>query len=197
MRMSELQSFHCATLLLSTLAIAGVAQTLWFKSKLSAHFAYPLDGGATFRSRRVFGDNKTLKGFVVVIPVGALACAILGPLFLSAGLSVWSLSAFEYFCLGGLAAFGLMIGELPNSFIKRQLDIAPGEMAERDRGQSLWRVFGFLADRFDSVLGVLAIVTIAIPTPFGVWLWAFVLGPPLHWSFSFALYALGVKKRPA
>ena len=46
----------------------GSAQTWWFKSPRSARFALPLDGGRTFRGRRLFGSNKTWKGFVVMVP---------------------------------------------------------------------------------------------------------------------------------
>ena len=33
----------------------------------------PLDGGLTFRGRRMFGENKTARGFVVMVPATALA----------------------------------------------------------------------------------------------------------------------------
>ena len=33
----------------------------------------PLDGGATWRGRRIFGDNKTVRGAVVMIGVSTAA----------------------------------------------------------------------------------------------------------------------------
>jgi CDP-diglyceride synthetase len=188
-----LDPFACAALVLLSMAVAGAAQTAWLKLPASARFAVPLDGGARFRGRRLFGDNKTARGFVVIVPVGALATGVLGPVFIDAGASVWNLSALSYAGLGAFAATGLMLGELPNSFLKRQLDVPPGG-APRGR---VARVVAFSLDRFDSVLGTLIAVALVVPTPAATWLWAVLLGPPLHWSFSVALWVLGVKRRPA
>jgi CDP-2,3-bis-(O-geranylgeranyl)-sn-glycerol synthase len=86
-----------------------------------------------------------------------------------------------------------MAGELPNSFVKRQLGIAPGE-AGSGRGAMAAQ---FLADRLDSGLGMLAAVSVAVPTPASTWALVLLFGPPIHWSFSVLMFRLGIKTRPA
>ena len=98
----------------------------------------PIDGGATFRGRRVFGDNKTWRG---------VACA--GRLRRRGRRAeiphrrpVGSLAVIDYgeanpFTLGAAMGLGAMLGELPNSFVKRRLDIAPGGGASRHPGAGL------------------------------------------------------------
>jgi hypothetical protein len=50
---------------------------------------------------------------------------------------------------GLLLGTGYWIGELPNSLVKRQLDIAPGELAVGRTGVFFWFV-----DQLDSIAGV-------------------------------------------
>ena len=53
----------CGVFLLLAFTLAGLAQTAWFASPASRAFALPLDGGVRFRGRRLFGANKTIRGF--------------------------------------------------------------------------------------------------------------------------------------
>ena len=122
----------CALFLIVAFVLAGLIHSAWLRSPMSRRLAIPLDGGARFRGRRVFGENKTIRGFVVMIPAASLMFAILGA---AAALSpaiaggLWPLTARGYAALGAWAGLGFMLGELPNSFVKRQLDIKPGEAA--------------------------------------------------------------------
>lgn len=186
---------RCALFLILAFILAGVAQTWWFKSPRSARFAIPLDRGHTFRGRPIFGANKTWKGFVVMVPATVLAFFVLGTLAraLPIGKGLWPLSPGGYALLGAVASIGFMAGELPNSFIKRQLAIAPGG-APRARGA---RYFAFAVDRLDSVLGMLIALSLAVPTMWQVWVLVLCLGPAIHWLFNVALFFLGVKERPA
>lgn len=192
----EPDPLRCATFLVLAFVLAGSAQTWWFKSPLSARFALPLDGGRTFRGHRLFGANKTLKGFVVMVPATALSFGLLGALALAfprAGEGLWLLSPLQYVALGGIAALGFMLGELPNSFLKRQLGIAPGEAPA-----SAWgRWLGFAIDRLDSIVGMLLVLSLFVPVGWKVWLFVLAVGPGIHWLFNVALYVLGVKARPA
>jgi len=73
-----------------------------------------------------------------------------------AHLAVATLQVSEPAAWGLLLGIGYSIGELPNSFLKRQLDIAPGTLASGARG-----VFFWLVDQLDSVAGVVCALSLA------------------------------------
>jgi CDP-2,3-bis-(O-geranylgeranyl)-sn-glycerol synthase len=177
--------------------LAGAVHTLWLRSPLSRPLAVPIDGGVTFRGRRLLGENKTLRGFAAIVPATGAAFAGLG-WALGAGGTVgpaglWALGPAELGLLGLAAGFGFMAGELPNSFAKRQLGIAPGA-APRGR---LARAVCLAADRLDSIVGMLATVSLIVPTPWLVWAYVLAIGPAIHLGFSALLFAVGVKARAA
>ena len=182
----------CGVFLLLAFTLAGAAQTAWFASPASHAFALPLDGGMRFRGRRLFGANKTIRGFVMMVPAAAAAFALLGAT-VAADVGVWDLSLSSFATVGAVAGFGFMAGELPNSFIKRQLDIAPGTAPRRVAAG----VLQFGADRLDSGIGMLAAVSLLVPTPWQTWAVVLIVGPVIHWSFSVLMFRLGLKARPA
>ena len=186
----------CALFLLATFVLAGCAQVMWLASLWSRPFAVPLDGGRTFRGRRIFGDNKTLRGLIVMVPATAAAFVAVSQI---AGhgrpelVGLWALSPLGYALVGAWSGLGFMLGELPNSFVKRQLDIAPGDRA-RGGMAAMWQ---FVFDRADSGLGMLCALSIAVPTPWATWALVLLIGWVVHWSFSVVLFLLRVKPRPA
>lgn len=184
----------CAWFLLGAFILAGMAQTAWFAAPISRRFSQPIDGGATFRGRRVFGAHKTVRGFIVMVPAAslsfaALAAAIGDP----AGAGLWPLTIPGYAGLGACAGFGFMAGELPNSFLKRQLGIAPGARPRHPAGAAAQ----FLLDRIDSGIGMLLAVSAVAGTPAVTWLLVLLVGPSIHWAFSVLMFHLGLKARPA
>lgn len=181
-----------AALLLVSCMVGGAAQSWWFASPWSRGLLQPLDGGRTFRGRRIFGDNKTVRGFVVIVPATAVAMWALGTASSAAGLPVWALSRPGYLGLGGLAALGIMLGELPNSFLKRQLDVAPGSPPAHPIG----RVLTTLGDRLDSVIGALLGASLIVDLSWQTVVAILILAPPVHGAFSLLFWVLGIKKRP-
>jgi hypothetical protein len=183
--------------LLAAFSLAGLVQTAWLRSPASSRFAIPLDYGATFRGRRIFGANKTWKGLVLMIPaVGAAFWGLATGLELvrpGARASLWPLSPTEYFMLGCWAGCGFMLGELPNSFIKRQLDISPG----MPPASALGRAVCFVVDQMDSVLGALVALALFVKVPWPTWAGILLAGPLVHWLFNVLLMLLGVKKKAA
>src|SRR5438034_7806461 len=142
----QLNPGTCTAFLLAAFTLAGFFQTAWLAMPASQRFAVPLDGGLTFRGRRVFGDNKMVRGFLVMAPATAVSFALLAALLSNspAGLAgLWLLSPANYALLGTWAGLGFMAGELPNAVIKPQLGIAPGRGAD-GRGA---RPFFFMLDR--------------------------------------------------
>jgi CDP-2,3-bis-(O-geranylgeranyl)-sn-glycerol synthase len=187
----------CAGFLMAAFVLAGLVHTLWLRSPISRPLAVPIDGGVTFRGQRLLGENKTLRGFAVIVPAAGAAFAGLGWALGASGTArvsgLWALGPAEYGLLGLAAGFGFMVGELPNSFVKRRLGIAPGTVP---RGR-LPRIACLAADRLDSILGMLATVSLVVPTPWLVWAYVLTIGPMIHLGFSALLFAVGVKARAA
>lgn len=177
------------------MSAAGVAHVLWLRTALSRRFAWPVDGGLSVRGRRLFGDNKRVCGFMVLPPVTALTFMLIGwnrghlPAFFADGL--WPLSLLQYAGLGLVCGFAFMLAELPNSFIKRQLDVSPGQAPV----QRWLRPVILLGDRLDSVLGVLLALSLLVPVSPATWFWVLVFGPALHGAFSIVMHGLGIKAR--
>jgi CDP-diglyceride synthetase len=115
----------------------------------------PLDAGATFRGRRLFGANKTWRGAVVTIATMALAAWAMAAL----NACCWHVPVLVPFAethplaWGLLLGTGYIVGELPNSFAKRQLGIAPGSAGAGMSGRVFW-----IVDQLDSLAGMLLFV---------------------------------------
>jgi len=184
-----------AVFLVFSMSAAGVAHVAWLRSAAARRFTQPIDMGCTFRARRVFGENKMLRGFVVMPPAAAVTFALFGaarehmPSWLAQG--VWDLQPAQFALLGFACGLAFMLAELPNSFVKRQLAIVPGHAPS----SPLLRVLFFVIDRCDSVLGVLIVASLLVPVQALTWVWVLVLGPLLHALFSVLLHRLGVKAR--
>ena len=100
-------------------------------------------------SEPLFGRNKTWRGLLLVPALTALGALLLWPLeWLQSLFAQTSLLAGHSLLLVGLCGgLGYVLAELPNSWIKRRLGIAPGDTPERRR-------LLFLAmDQIDSGVG--------------------------------------------
>jgi hypothetical protein len=186
-----LDPLRCAALILTAFSFAGCAQAAWLAWPPSKRLAWPLDLGATVRGRRLFGANKTVRGVVVMVPATAASFVIAAAVLPASGR--WALPLASYGALGALAACGFMAAELPNSFVKRQLDIAPGQPA---RGPFSAAAF-FLVDHLDSALGALGAIALAVPLPAASVAWLLAAGCVMHLAFSALTYRLGGKTRVA
>ena len=185
-----------ALFLVVAMSLAGIAHLAWLKSRVSKRFNQPLDAGLTFRGRRLFGPNKMLRGLMTMPVAAAVTFSALAalrerfPRWISAGM--WDLTIGEYALLGFACGLAFMLAELPNSFLKRQFDVLPGEAPDRD-----WlKPVCFVLDRCDSVLGVMVVVALTVPVVPSTWVWVFILGPMSHALFSALLHGIGEKLRP-
>jgi CDP-2,3-bis-(O-geranylgeranyl)-sn-glycerol synthase len=110
----------------------------------------PLDGGAMLRGRRWLGDGKTWRGAVLAVAGCCLgtvvqrACAGVVP----NALQVVDYAAIDALAFGAALGLGAVLGELPNSFVKRRLGIPRGETAEGP----VAAVF-YVWDQVDTLLG--------------------------------------------
>lgn len=192
MNTASLDPLACALFLVAAFVLAGGVQAAWLASDASRRWAWPLDGGRTFRNRRLFGDNKTARGLVVMLPVTGVAFLLLS-LARSGNAGLWPLTPWQYFALGILAGAGCMLGELPNSFVKRQFGISPGTAAAGAVARPVFAV----VDRLDSTLGVLAAVMLAVPVPPATVAYVLLLGVVVHGALSLVTFRLGGKARAA
>lgn len=117
------------------LLVPGIALIVVLKMRLLRVLDIPLDLGFSVRGKRIFGDNKTYKGIFVMLSVASITTNVLymasntccphfiDPIFMSTPLQIGLLYAFSY-----------VLGELINSFIKRQLNIPEGVVLPSIRG---------------------------------------------------------------
>src|SRR4051812_15796847 len=147
----------------------------------------PLDFGVTVGGRRLFGDNKTWRGAIVMLVgvVGATALLSLWPWYwhhLPDGIQ--DAGPWLYGLLLGL---GVVLGELPNSFLKRQIGVPPGQQ----RGLLLT-----IYDQADFVLVVwLLLLPLWVMTPLEA-LFVFAVVTAAHLVINVVGYAIGARTAP-
>ncbi len=189
-----LQPLPTALAIVLPVALAGLTQVAVIRlGLLRALAAAPLDFGASLGSRRLFGDNKTLRGLVVMVLASAAWFLAQHRLLLGLGWDEAALPAFQRLhplLWGALAGLGYVAGELPNSFVKRRLGISAGGAARGAPGALFWVI-----DQVDSVAGVL-VVLLPFWTP-SLAVVAALLGLTLlvHPLVALAMFCLGLKDR--
>jgi len=183
-------------LILIAFVLSGTMHVLWLRHPLSQPLNIPLDANLTFRGKRIFGDNKTVRGVLVIVPATGISFLLISmlqqylPSWFSNG--IWNATHVTYAFAGILAGLGFILGELPNSFIKRQCNIPSGDVPRRKQ----WRRVTRITDRIDSILGILLLLSIVMPVPLQTWLYLLILGPAVHSLFSIWLFQLKIKERP-
>ena len=183
---------------LMPVVIAGAANMLFTKTRLYRNSCAPIDGGKCCSDgKRIFGDNKTWAGFFGMITANCLAQILWGLLSqISAPLGNAN-EMYRYFgntllfnaVAGALFGFVYVLFELPNSFLKRRLDIQPGKTAQGRKGALF-----FVIDQIDSLLGVmLLLVLLAGITPMQYFQYI-LLGAVTHLALNAVLYTLKIRK---
>jgi CDP-2,3-bis-(O-geranylgeranyl)-sn-glycerol synthase len=132
----------------------------------------PMDFGKNFSDgRRIFGTNKTFRGFFFGLAIGAavgvMDCLVFGFPWLFAVLT----------------PLGALLGDLTGAFLKRRLKIAPGGLLP-------------VVDQIDFVVGALVF---SLPLMIVSWELALVvllITPPIHLFTNFLAYKLKLKKNP-
>lgn len=157
------------------LIISNVIHIIIVKKNYFSTLATPI-------SKKLFGDNKTWRGFVVVPVLNALVFMCI---------NFWrpNFSLLQGLGLGLLLGIAYVLFELPNSLVKRKVGIAPGAQSVNNR------FLFMLVDKADSSLGV---------SIFSYFLFqlscyqtsALLLSSILvHSFFSFILLVAGIKKQ--
>jgi CDP-2,3-bis-(O-geranylgeranyl)-sn-glycerol synthase len=133
---------------------------------------FPMDFGKNFfDGKRVFGKNKTFRGFFFGLAVGIMV-----------GLSEWLV--FDYpFLFIIISPLGALLGDLAAAFLKRRLGIPPGGLLP-------------VIDQIDFVVGALT-----VSMPLGIIylelaVAVILITPPIHLLTNFLAYKLKLKKNP-
>jgi CDP-archaeol synthase len=153
----------------------------------------PIDRGRSFRGKRVFGDNKTYRG-VVVVSLGTAVGFGLQSLILHRFASIRSIELFDYaffksVALGAAVGLAAMLSELPNSFIKRRFEIAPGSAAKGWKG-----IVFYVYDQIDFLLGSWLVLAVVVPVTVERVLFSAGLLLVAHQLMSSVGHALGMRK---
>lgn len=83
-----------------------------------------LDLGKKFLDgRRIFGDGKTIRGFVGGVAAGIIVAAIVTKVY---PLEIFDNEKLQFFS-GCVLAFGTLVGDFSGSFIKRRMNVYPGK----------------------------------------------------------------------
>jgi CDP-2,3-bis-(O-geranylgeranyl)-sn-glycerol synthase len=142
-----------------------------------------MDFGRNFiDGKRIFGNNKTFRGFFFGWGVG-----------IGVGLAEAIVFGFQNFpvLFSILIPLGALLGDLTGAFIKRRIGIAPGGLLP-------------IVDQVDFVLGA---VLFSLPLAFVNWQTVFtpfwivavtvlLITPPIHLFTNFCAYKLKLKKHP-
>jgi CDP-2,3-bis-(O-geranylgeranyl)-sn-glycerol synthase len=116
--------------------------------------AVPIDGGRSFRGKRIFGDHKTWRGLLAGIVVGTAVYELqrwLHGAGVATGLALLDYPA-QPLLPGFLLGLGTGVGDAIKSFFKRRVDIAPG---------ASWPVF----DQLDFLAGAYLFVSLVHVPP--------------------------------
>ena len=140
---------------------------------------------------KVFGANKTWRGVIVMtfatVP-GVYVTILLEPLLGEAPLA--SIAVINAWILGTALGLAYVLAELPNSYLKRRLQIAPGERAPK------YSFLFSLLDQADSAIGCALVYWLLIRTPWAVLFWMILIGPSIHLAANLFLYGIGLRKHP-
>ena len=179
--------------------VAGIVNMLWCKVQVCDFLKKPIDFGKTFADgKRIFGDNKTFKGFIGMIIFGAFLSMLWGGILTRSE----ALASLNYFyknynntipynlLTGTLTGLAYALFELPNSFLKRRLDITPGK---NDISGAKRFAFIFL-DQADSVFGCVLVVCLFYPLPVWYYFVYVLVGALTHIIMNMLLYFCKLRK---
>ncbi|NNG00038.1 MAG: CDP-archaeol synthase [Desulfobacteraceae bacterium] len=184
---------------LSPVILGGVSNMIWVKLPLVRHFNGPMDGGRCFTDGKpLLGAHKTWLGFGGMILLTAMWMTLF--VYITCRLNVadvlqlvdyrrwiWPWEAMGY---GALWGFGYVLFELPNSFVKRRLTIAPGKSG----GGFTGLLFTFI-DQADSVVGCLIFMLFFFKPSLNQVVILFIMGTGIHYIVNILLYLVGLKKQ--
>ena len=177
--------------------IAGIVNSIFCKTKLFSSLSKPMDFNKNYKDgKRIFGDNKTWKGFLGYIFFNIIFAIIFSLIWKLTNLEKLNFFYINYYntliynlLIGFLLGLFYALFELPNSFLKRRLDITPGKSLKGKK-----KIFFILLDQADSVFGVALVVWMFYPIGILIYLLYVVLGTVTHLLVNMMLYFMHLRK---
>ena len=177
--------------------IAGIINSIFCKINVLKFLKVPMDFNRKFiDKKRIFGDNKTWKGFFGYIIFNIIFSILVGFLWKSTKLESYN---FFYMNHTNTILYNTLIGfllglfyalfELPNSFLKRRLDIEPGKTIKGFK-----KIFFIILDQADSIFGIALVVWMFYPIGIWVYLLFILVGTVTHLLINMLLYFLHLRK---
>ncbi len=177
--------------------LGGVGNMFFTKTQLYKNNSKPMDGGKLLADGRpIFGKNKTWIGFAGMTIITCIMQVIWG--MLCHLLSIESMNQiYDYnentiafnFCIGSSLGLAYVVCELPNSFVKRRLNIRSGKTEKSFIG-----VIFFFVDQFDSIIGGAIIIGIVSQLSIPEIMKYIALGGITHILVNILLFILKVRK---
>lgn len=177
--------------LILPLLVAGAVHAPVIKKNLLSGLARPLDYGWSFRGARVFGENKTWRGVLLMSTVATIVVLgqyLLFPYEPFRSLSIVDYSETSWLALGLALGLSYSLSELPNSFVKRRFGIRPGGVS-RSRA-----AVQYVVDQADSAVGGTLALALFIGLGWDLAL-VFALGFVLHVVMDQLFFLFAVKRR--
>ena len=177
--------------------IAGIINSIFCSLKVCKKLKKPMDFNKNFiDGKRIFGDNKTWKGFFGYIVFNVIIAVILGLIF---NLLHANDLNFFYIYHSNTIKYNLLIGfllglfytlfELPNSFLKRRLGIKEGKTIKGFK-----KIFFIILDQADSIFGIALVVWFFYPLGIKKYLLYILIGLLTHLVINMILYFLHLRK---
>lgn len=165
--------------------LAGLVLIWILRRKYFQILDTPIDRGIHLRGRQVFGRNKTWRGIATYLVITTVICILFWfaePYFAWFMHPVFSLNPLM---TGFVFSMSYVAGELINSFVKRQLNIAPGHSS----GHKVQRLF----DNVDGILLVAIALYVLLDVSASFLLVAAAIGVALHKSTDAFMVRVGLK----
>jgi len=161
---------------------ANMAPQVASRLNILKSFDKSVDFGKTLFGKRIFGQNKTFRGFFVGITFSIIVSFLQYILDANKIIEIEKLSGLWQFMLFGfLAGFGALLGDSVESFFKRQFGIKEG------------RPF-VPFDQIDYILGFLLFTSIVVDWGWKEIFFALLCGLFLNPIINFLAYLFKIKK---
>lgn len=167
--------------------VANIIPIFFSKLPIFKNWEYPLDFNKTLNGKRIFGENKTLRGMISGIAF-AIIVVYLEVFFYKNNTVLQQIIPDNYlvinpFILGLLAGAGALIGDAIKSFFKRRIGVKSGRS---------WFPF----DQIDYVIGGALFMSLYFPLKPAQYLLLFIFWFLVHPLATFIGYLLKLKKSP-